>query len=190
MIITIFSIVACGTSFAAPQSEVYANSIWAPSYHGKRLSYCLSNTSVCGQPVADRYCRLLGYDDAELSTIDYNVGSTSYLDQEKCCRGWQCHGFELIRCTAKTLHKPRRDYYYRYKEFVLPRYNHYRVDWCYEKGKRCGKRAAYSFCRRMGYAKVTEYYPQEDIAATRHLGDRRLCFGDDCKGFSSITCYR
>ncbi|PJD93613.1 MAG: hypothetical protein CK424_02115 [Legionella sp.] len=177
-------------SVAAAVSKHYAHDYWAPFYHGKRLNYCLSNASECGNAVANHYCQILGYDKAERSTIAYNVGITSYLDKKKCCFGWECHGFKLIRCTAQTLHEPRRDYYYRSKEFALPMFQHYRVDWCYENGKQCGKHVATSFCRRMGYQKAVRYSPESNVGATRALGNQRLCFDTNCKGFESITCYR
>jgi len=176
---------------AADMSQQFARDFWQPYYHGKRLNYCLSNQpSECGESVAHRYCQMLGYDKSERSTIDYNLGMTSYLDQNRCCFGWACNGFKLIRCTAQTLHVPRRDYYYRSKKFVVPMFNHYRVDWCYEDGKDCGKRAATSFCRRMGYEKALRYSPEFHLGATRALGNQRLCFDTNCKGFESITCYR
>lgn len=176
---------------AASVSEVYAHDFWAPNYHGKRLDFCLSTKVQCGQAVANSYCQMLGYDAAERFTIDYNLGMTSYLDSKKCCKGWECKGFKLIRCTAKTLHQPKRSYYYRSKRFVKPRFNHYRVDWCYQNGQGCGERAAYSFCRRMGYSKMTTFIKEERLAATRALGNQRLCIGKEkCTGFVSITCYR
>lgn len=171
-------------------SETYVREFWAPRMHGKRLSYCLSNHTLCGKPVADRYCRLLGYDQAQRISIDYNVGVARYLDVDVLCEGWECNGFKLLSCGAKTLHQPPRIYHYRQQIFALPRYRHYRLDWCYENGQGCGIRAADSFCRRMGFSKAVHFHQDRDIEATRALGNQRLCFGRHCSSFSSITCYR
>lgn len=187
----IFGLLALWVSsvYANSNSSVYTHDEWLPYYHKHRLAYCFTGHRTCGQKVADQYCRDLGYDGAQRATIDHNIGLTSYLDSEKCCKGWTCNGFKLIRCYAKALHKPRGQYYYRLKEFVLPRFQHYRIDWCYQDNESCGKRAASSFCRRMGYEKATKFQPERHLAATRALGNQKLCFGD-CKGFDSITCYR
>lgn len=190
-IMRVIGLLWCGITAALTTPDVshFEHDFWLPRFHKQRLSYCFSDQKTCGKPVADRYCQNLGYDRAERETIYYNVGMTSYLDQKKCCRGWRCHGFKLIRCSARALHRPTRNYYYRSKKFVLPRVSQYRLDWCYEQGKGCGKRAAYSFCRHMGYEKTTHYVPETHLAATRSLGNQKLCF-TDCKGFASITCYR
>ncbi len=34
------------------------------------------------------------------------------------------------------------------------------------------------------------YKKQENVQATKAIGNQKLCFGDQCRGFSSITCYR
>ncbi len=178
-----------GSVYAAADSTKYTHDFWLPRYHKQRLAYCLLDQKTCGQAVADRYCQALGYVAAQRATIDYNVGFTSFIDKERFCRGWTCHGFKLIRCYAKARHKPKRQYYYRYKKFVFPRMLHYRVDWCYQGHKHCGKRAAYAFCRHMGYDAIAQYLPEAHLAATRSLGNQKLCFGD-CKGFAAITCSR
>ena len=125
-----------------------------------------------------------------LVVIAKRWGMTHYLGTSIRCTGWTCSGFKLIRCVAKTTHQPPKAYHYRSRSFVFPRFNHYRVDWCYKAGQGCGQRAAYSFCRRMGYAKVSVYNKEEHVLATRAIGDQKLCFGSLCTGFGNITCYR
>ena len=179
----------CVASVSAA-SEWYTHDFWGPRMHGKRLSYCLVDEKTCGQVVADKYCQMQGYDRAKRATIDYNLGVTRYLDSPKNCVGWSCSGFKLLQCGAQTLNQPRRTYYYRSQTFVMPRSNHYRVDWCFKNGQGCGERAAFSFCRRLGFMKATHFKQDTGLAATRALGNQRLCFDGDCQGFSSITCHR
>jgi hypothetical protein len=174
---------------AKTTAAVYSHDFWLPQYHQQRLSYCLSDKQICGKTVADRYCQNLGYERSQRATIDHNIGMASYLDKKGCCQGWHCAGFKLIRCDAQAKHRPKRNYYYRYKKFVLPRFQHYRIDWCYQNGKHCGKRAAESFCRHMGYEAAKHYQPEAHLGATQALGNQKLCFGD-CTGFSNIICYR
>ena len=171
-------------------NNVYHRDFWAPTYHVERLNYCLIDGKTCGKKVAARYCNLMGYQEASRATIEYNVGLTHYLHTNSACRGWRCHGFQLIECQNKIIHKPVAPYYHRLKKYVMPRMNHYRVDWCLEKGKQCGHPAAYSFCRRLGYMKDNSFSKGEAAPATKTVGTQELCFGQQCTGFKEITCFR
>ena len=179
-----------GTAQAASDARNYYRSFWSPCYHGQRLDYCASNHEQCGLSVANRYCRLMGYERTVRQSIDYNVGETHYLSNTKPCKGWDCNGFTLIRCVSTFKKKPTHSYSYRSQQFVFPRFNHARVDWCYEKGTGCGRRAAYSFCRRMGYMRAQSYKIQRHVSETRALSNHQLCVGRTCNAFSQITCYR
>jgi hypothetical protein len=163
---------------------------WYPLFHAERLDYCLTDNQQCGQVVANRYCRLMGYRHAKAQQIDYNVGLTHYLGERKQCKGWQCNGFKLITCEGAIQTSPKAEYLQHTHKFVFPRANNYRVAWCYKKDHDCGQRAAYSFCRHAGYGKATQYTIQKKLPATQSLGDHQLCFGQDCQGFASITCFR
>lgn len=170
----------------------YTRTFWNPLFHGQRLDYCSQWGKNCGMPVAHQYCKMMGYKRANQQVIDYNVGLTKYLlmPKSKPCKGFGCNGFMLIRCVGVQPHKPVSPIYYRSQVFVYPRYNHSRIDWCFKDGKGCGKRAAYSFCRRMGYAREEAYKMQAHVSETRALGNHKLCLGLTCKSFSEITCYR
>ena len=186
-----FLIATCSTSAqSGSHSQDYYRSFWNPAYHGQRLDYCTIGERVCGLPVANRYCQLIGYETADQQVIDYTTRSTRYIDSCKRCKGWHCKGFLLVRCRGELTHKPVSAYYYREQAFVFPRFNHSRVDWCYEDGKGCGQRAAYSFCRRMGYMRAQKYKMDAHVSQTRALGNHKWCLGDACNAFSSITCYR
>lgn len=179
-------------SFAAASSssQIYHRDFWYPTYHIERLNYCLIDGKTCGRKVATQYCHLMGYQEARRVKIAYNVGLTHYLATNSACKGWRCNGFKVIECINKIVHKPAAPYYYRSRKFVLPRFDHYRVAWCLEKNKKCGKPAAFSFCRRLGYMKASGFKKENAVVATRAIGSRELCFGADCSGFSEITCYR
>ena len=179
-----------GKSSAGSDKQDFYRNFWNPTYHGKRLNYCTLDGKKCGMQVASHYCQKMGYKNADKEIIDYNVGLTNYPMSNAYCKGWQCDGFMLIRCVGKITHKPPQKYYYRSRRFVFPRFDQYRVDWCYANGRNCGQRPAYSFCRRMGFMKAQGYKKQENVPATKALGNHQLCFGNQCTGYSEITCYR
>lgn len=174
----------------AKPNEIYHRSFWQPQYHGQPLNYCTLKGSQCGMPVATQFCHMMGYERATQATIANNVGLTHFIDTSARCVGWQCNGFKTIECTSTISDNPPQAWHYRFKRFVYPGYNHYRVDWCYDGHKGCGQKAAFSFCRRMGYMGVKKYTVQKHIAATQAIGNQKLCFGTDCNAFAEINCYR
>lgn len=174
----------------ASRLDNYYRNFWSPMLHSGRLSYCSLDGRWCGLAVANQYCKMMGYERAEHEIIDFNVGLTHYLSSEARCKGVRCDGFMLITCVGRFSDKPVKAYYYRSMRFAVPRFENNRIDWCYKGGKGCGQRAAYSFCRRMGYMNAQSFEKQASVLVTKALGDHKLCFGPQCSGFSSITCFR
>lgn len=190
--IIFFALIVLTTSMAQATNhqQLFYRNFWNPEFHGQRLNYCLLDHNTCGKPVADRYCRMMGYIKADQQIIANNVGLTNYLGSLSRCKGWQCNGFKTIRCVAETATKPAKSYHYRLRRYVYPRYNNYRVDWCYDGKTGCGRKAAYSFCRRMGYLNAQGFKKECQIAATSAIGNQKLCFGRQCNSFLEISCYR
>ena len=181
--------ILCSTSFAQTSQVIY-RSFWSPLYHGQRLDYCFLGDHDCGKVVADSYCKLMGYQRSAKFIKGYNVGLTNYLEGDARCQGWTCNGFKMIKCLGTISHKNPTSYTYRLKEFVLPRYNNYRIAWCNVGKHNCGKSVATSFCKLMGYLRVQAYKIQHHVLATKTLKEQALCFGPQCDGFASIICYR
>lgn len=188
--VALFLIGLFNYSHAKQGDNDYYRSFWSPMYVGQRLAYCTDNQKECGLPVAHRYCQMMGYQQADYQVIDLNIGLAHYLFSSQSCKGWDCNGFMFIRCRSNMNQASKPSYAYRLKQFVFPRFNHSRVAWCYADEKNCGKRAATSFCRRMGYMKARHYTIDHHVSQTRALGDHRLCLGRNCDAFGSITCYR
>ena len=184
--------IICGLLTATAQAApLMLRDFWYPLYHAERLDYCLTPQKDCGRRVADKYCRLMGYAKSQTEQIEHHVGLTHYLGEKSQCQGWQCDGFKLITCVGVINSPLKASYLRRTRHFAVPRMDNYRVAWCYQQGRECGKRAAYGFCRRMGYSHVSQYKKQSKLPATRTLGDKTLCFGrQDCQGFASISCSR
>lgn len=176
--------------YAGALHNHFYRTFWNPAFHQARLSYCNRDGNTCGLPLATAYCKLMGYTKAYEMLIDNNIGLANYFDSQSQCQGWKCNGFKFIRCKGFISHKRPRVTYYRSQRFSFPRFNHYRVAWCYNDDKKCGKRAAYSFCRRLGFSRDESFSIDSHVPATKALGDQKLCFGDACNGFKQITCYR
>jgi hypothetical protein len=187
---SIFIVLLAFSAQAVKSQSSFYRHYWHPFYHGQRLNYCQLDGKTCGLAVASAYCRMMGYDRADQAMIANNVGETRLLDHGAYCKGWECDGFKTIRCVGKIPDQPVRAYDYRLRRYVEPRFNHYRVDWCYDGQKGCGHQAAFSFCRRMGYTSVRNYRMETQLGATQTLGSQKLCFGNRCKGFGNIDCYR
>src|SRR3990167_1691635 len=189
VLVALLALIAFGAQAARDKSAFYRN-YWHPIYHGQHLNYCELDGKTCGLAVASAYCRIIGYDNADQAIIANNVGETRFLEGSAYCKGWQCNGFKTIRCVSKLPHKSPRAYYYRLRRYAVPRFNHYRVDWCYDGLKGCGHKAAFSFCRRMGYTDVRQSRMQTALGATQAIGNQKLCFGNTCTGFANIDCFR
>lgn len=171
------------------QNKVFRN-FWHPMYQGERLAYCTVDKKECGKAVADRYCHMMGYDYANQSVVAYNVGLTHFISSRAQCVGWRCHGFMTIGCATHLSHTPPQSYHYRERRYVAPRYEHYRVDWCYDRNSDCGLRAANSFCSRVGYMRAKHFVKEIKVSATKTIGSQELCFGSQCSAFKMIVCYR
>ncbi|RUR08958.1 hypothetical protein [Legionella sp. km772] len=189
--LVVFIFLLCSFSLPAKTTPNQAfRSFWHPMFLGERLNYCSLDGKECGKQVANRYCKMLGYDSASQSSIAYNVGLTNFIASRAQCKGWRCNGFMVINCTERLTHNPPEAYHYREKQFAYPRYNDYRIDWCYRQGSGCGARAANSFCSRMGYMKAKRFLKETQISATKTIGSEELCFGNECKAFKLIICSR
>lgn len=165
-------------------------SFWHPTYQGARLDYCNLGGLNCGKKIANQYCRMLGYERATHFEIAPNVGVTNYIATRARCTGWTCNGFMTIDCVTSLSHTPPKPYSYTEKQFYHPRFNGFRVDWCYKKGTQCGQKAAFSFCSRMGYLGAKKFLQEKQINATQTIGSQALCFGSQCHAFKFINCFR
>lgn len=179
----------CALSVHAAHNKSFRD-FWHPTYLGQRLDYCSFDGKVCGKALANQYCQLLGYDFASQAKIAHNIGLTNYLGTRQRCVGWRCNGFMNIGCATSLLHKPPKPYHYRERRFEHPRFDNYRIDWCYQRAHGCGLRAANSFCSRMGFLQAKHIVKEIGVGATKTIGTQELCFGTRCNSFASIICYR
>jgi hypothetical protein len=191
--LVIFIVLLCSFGLHAGTKNVpnkAFRSFWHPLYLAERLDYCTVDGVECGKDVANRYCQMLGYDYSSQDIKAYNIGLTHFIGSRAACKGWRCNSFMLINCAKGQSHNPPELYHYTEKQFFYPRFNDYRIDWCYTQGKHCGKRVANSFCSRMGYMKAKSFVKENHISATKTLGSQELCFGSECNAFKLIRCGR
>jgi len=178
------------TVSAGMNSHTYYRTFWNPLLDDVRLAWCLDGGKTCGKATANRYCQMMGYERSVNSLVANDIGESRYLATGRVCKGWECDGFKKIKCVKSLQHSAQKEYYYRKQTFYFPRFEHERLAWCYSNGRSCGEKVAYSFCRRMGYMRTVGYKKQLHVFATEELGSNKLCYGENCTGFSSISCYR
>lgn len=169
-------------------SDFY-RSYWHPNYLGKPLNWCEHSKKNCGKQVAKQYCNKMGYAHVVKVIKANDIGKSRFIDLKLDCNNAFCDGFTLIKCGSGSLvNSEYYTHYARKKVFHYPRVKKSRIDWCFNKGKQCGRRAAYAFCRYQGYNFVSSYKSEKSVSKTRAIGSNELCVGRSCKGFSSITC--
>lgn len=76
--------------------------------------------------------------------------------------------------------------------FTAPTYNCggevIRADWCAAWGRDCGEPAANAFCTSRGFRASSHFEAQPAARRTYVPRDRRICEGQGCVSFRSITC--
>jgi hypothetical protein len=78
---------------------------------------------------------------------------------------------------------------YKYRS---PRWNDYRLDWCFKWGTECGKPAADNFCMRRRWTGARDFEADPNIGAseaTMVSSSNQVCDQSTCTGFKYITCY-
>jgi hypothetical protein len=76
-----------------------------------------------------------------------------------------------------------------FKTFRNPRYQGFRLDWCWTWAKHCGHKTANEFCRRQGYRRAVNWKaPVIEISPTKMMGSGQLCTIGRCGSFEWITC--
>jgi hypothetical protein len=69
-----------------------------PKYKGKRLDWCKSWATACGEPAADAFCEYKGYDGATDFVEAVDIGNTKVISSGQVCTDAACDGFKKITC--------------------------------------------------------------------------------------------
>jgi hypothetical protein len=69
-----------------------------PKYKGKRLDWCKSWATDCGEPAADAFCEYKGYDGSTSFEEAIDIGNTKVISSGQVCTDQACDGFKKIVC--------------------------------------------------------------------------------------------
>lgn len=72
-----------------------------PVYDVYRLNFCLSTKGQCGEPAANKWCQMKGFERAVAWRKDNNIGGlfpTFLIGDEQICAQYKCDGFAQITC--------------------------------------------------------------------------------------------
>ncbi len=175
-------LVAIAMTILQPAVSAAAVQYNAPKYRGLGLDWCRIFEGKCGAPAAHAYCRSKGHQKAS-NFVKWNHPGfkTMTIGQNSICdpQHHRCDSFKSITCVEK------------YKVFLNPRHNNYRLDWCKTFSDACGRPAAYAFCKAKGYKKLVSFQKERNITGeTMTIGDNSICNSNyhRCDTFSSIKC--
>ncbi len=83
-------------------SDAASRSFFSPTVGGDRLSFCVNSGDACGKPIADAWCRAVGFEEAlnyqRNSTVVNRPNVTRYADTGAICTGADCESFRQIKC--------------------------------------------------------------------------------------------
>ncbi len=75
---------------------------FTPTVGGDRLSFCSKTGRTCGKPIADAWCRAIGFEEALNYQRDRAASNrptvARYADTGGLCRGKGCESFKQIKC--------------------------------------------------------------------------------------------
>ncbi len=175
----------------AAYANRYFRTFWAPTFQGEPLNFCTDRYRACGKKPAELFCQKMGYDHVARYLKASDVGFARDIQSNLICHHALCDSYKMIKCMAgKIENNNYYTYYAKKRKFYKPRYHGYRVAWCYSQGRGCGRKAAYSFCRRLGYMGASRYQRDLAIGISQAIGTEERCFGGHCKGFKYIICRR
>jgi hypothetical protein len=69
-----------------------------PMAGSRRLDWCLTWATDCGQPAADFYCKSKGHEKAISFKIASDIGKTRILKTNEKCTQPECDGFKSVTC--------------------------------------------------------------------------------------------
>lgn len=153
----------------------------APSYHGKRLAYCLKFESGCGKPAADAYCEEKGFGEAaDFPKRRSYRKETLTLEQLSTCSPAHnvCDTFDYITCRVKE------------QTYYDPVEHDRALDGCYKFATSCGEKAADAYCKDKGYNVAKDYSRVDAEGETMSIGDHSVCDPSwhKCSTFTYIIC--
>ena len=101
-VLLITGLISAMAPVLAGQSHAAARNFFTPTVGGDRLSFCVNEGTACGKPIADAWCKAIGFEEA----INYQRNRASatqniavrYADTGAVCSGPECESFRQIKC--------------------------------------------------------------------------------------------
>ncbi len=83
-------------------SHAVARNFFTPTVGGDHLSFCINAGDACGKPIADAWCRAVGFEEA-LNYLRGHAGTnrptvSRFADTGGICTGPDCETFRQIKC--------------------------------------------------------------------------------------------
>lgn len=100
------AVLAATAVAAISPSEASTRNFFTPTVGGDRLSFCLVSQQTCGKPIADAWCRAVGFEQALNYQRDQRGAGqpivARYADTGDICSGDQCKSFRQIKCWRES----------------------------------------------------------------------------------------
>jgi hypothetical protein len=100
------AVIAATTVSAIGPSHASTRNFFTPTVGGDRLSFCVTNQQTCGKPIADAWCRAVGFEEALNYQRDQRINAqpivARYADTGGICTGADCKSFRQIKCWRES----------------------------------------------------------------------------------------
>lgn len=95
---------ACTLFIAVSLAPAEAREYRVPRHLGMDVDHCLdeNDDASCGQPAADRYCKMMGYEKAASYTTRTRGYETIKLGTDHVCRSKSCVSLYKVDCSGKA----------------------------------------------------------------------------------------
>jgi uncharacterized C2H2 Zn-finger protein len=152
-----------------------------PRVNGHIVDNCKTWATNCGGGGAQLFCQSKGYNRA-VNWQHNRPGTTYVMGSKQVCRGDFCVGYSSITCSGKKVTPPPMQ-----TTFNNPRVKGHIVDNCKTWATNCDGGGAQLFCQSKGFNKAVSWKHNRP-GSTYVIGSNRVCKGNFCVGYSTITC--
>ena len=98
----VLALVALILTVSDRSANAGTRNFFKPTVGGDRLSFCVGSGNTCGKPIADAWCRAIGFEEALNYQRERGGGGQTivarYADTGGVCRGKDCQVFRQIKC--------------------------------------------------------------------------------------------
>jgi hypothetical protein len=151
-----------------------------------RVDWCLNWGNNCGKPAAEAFCQARGFRQA-LSFQSQRMGGPTWVaGDRKICLHPVCTALVNVTCEGEADARS----FAMVQDFPDPTINHVPIATCLAHAHECGKPAADSFCRAVGFLRATHFQESAPSGPIVHFGDATNCSGEHCRALKNVICSR